>query len=60
MKEFNINKNDADQRLDKFVFKVCPSLPQSLLYKYIRIKRIKVNFWKHQVTSGVIGVYVMY
>ncbi len=43
MKEFNINKNDADQRLDKFVFKVCPSLPQSLLYKYIRIKRIKVN-----------------
>ena len=43
MKEYKINKNDSGQRLDKFVLKICPSLPQSLLYKYIRIKRIKVN-----------------
>ncbi len=43
MKEFTVNKNDKDQRLDKFITKVCPDLPTSLLYKYIRLKRIKVN-----------------
>ena len=43
MKEFQIKKNDAGQRLDKFVLKVTSSLPKSLLYKYIRLKKIKVN-----------------
>lgn len=43
MKEFTIQKNDAGQRLDRFVGKAVPLLPESLLQKYIRIKRIKVN-----------------
>ena len=43
LKEFIINKNDAGQRLDRFVGKVVPALPSSLVQKYIRIKRIKVN-----------------
>ena len=43
MKTFTIAKNDADRRLDKFIQKVCPTLPQGLMYKYIRTKRIKVN-----------------
>ena len=43
MKEFTISKNDAGQRLDRFVAKVVPSLPTSLLQKYIRLKRIKVG-----------------
>lgn len=43
MKSFVINENDAGQRLDRFVKKVAPSLPVSLLQRYIRIKRIKVN-----------------
>lgn len=43
MKSYLISKNDADQRLDKFVQKAVKNLPQSLLYKYIRLKRIKVN-----------------
>lgn len=43
MKEFVINKNDSGQRLDKFISKSVPKLPKSLMYKYIRIKRIKVN-----------------
>ena len=43
MKEFIITKNDAGQRLDRFVAKVVPLLPSSLAQKYIRIKRIKVN-----------------
>ena len=43
MKELTINKNDAGQRLDRFVGKAVPLLPESLLQKYIRLKRIKVN-----------------
>ncbi len=43
MKEFVINRNDAGQRLDKFLTKAVKGLPQSLMYKYIRTKKIKVN-----------------
>jgi len=43
MKELTVTKNDANQRLDRFVGKAVPLLPDSLLQKYIRLKRIKVN-----------------
>ncbi len=43
MKEIIIKRNDAGQRLDRFVGKAVPLLPEALLQKYIRIKRIKVN-----------------
>jgi 23S rRNA pseudouridine955/2504/2580 synthase len=43
MKEFVINKNDAGQRLDKFIHKVSNNLPYSLLYKAIRTKNVKLN-----------------
>ena len=43
MKDYIINNNDAGQRLDRFVDKTVPLLPTSLLQKYIRLKRIKVN-----------------
>ena len=43
MKTFTIGPNDSGQRLDKFLTKAVPLLPQGLLYKYIRLKRIKVN-----------------
>ena len=43
MREFTIHKNDADQRLDRFLGKAVPLLPASLAQKYIRLKRIKVN-----------------
>ena len=43
MKELTIRDNDAGQRLDRFVGKAVPLLPESLLQKYIRLKRIKVN-----------------
>ena len=43
MRELTIGKNDAGQRLDRFVSKSLPLLPPALLQKYIRIKRIKVN-----------------
>ena len=43
MREITIKKNDAGQRLDRFVAKALPLLPPALLQKYIRLKRIKVN-----------------
>ncbi len=43
MKYYEIGPNDAGQRLDKFIQKAVPALPPSLLYKYIRLKRIKYN-----------------
>ena len=43
MKEFKINTNDAGQRLDKFVLKTVKGMPVSLMYKAIRLKKIKVN-----------------
>lgn len=43
MKELTVRQNDAGQRLDRFVGKAVPLLPDSLLQKYIRLKRIKLN-----------------
>ncbi len=43
MKALKIGKNDAGQRLDKFLGKAVKGLPQSLMYKFIRTKKIKVN-----------------
>lgn len=43
MKEFIIAQNDANQRFDKFIAKSAPLLPKSLMYKYLRTKRIKLN-----------------
>ncbi len=42
MRELKIGKNDAGQRLDKFLTKAL-DLPMGLLYKSIRTKKIKVN-----------------
>lgn len=43
MRQFIVGKNDAGQRLDRFVSKSLPLLPPALLQKYIRLKRVKVN-----------------
>ena len=43
MQILTIRKNDAGQRLDKFLSKAVKGLPMSLMYKYIRTKKIKVN-----------------
>ncbi len=51
MKEFIITKNDANQRFDKFITKTVPLLPQSLLYKYLRLKRIKLNGKKAEIST---------
>lgn len=51
MKEFTITKNDASLRLDKFITKNCPTLPSSLMFKYIRTKRIKVNGKRAEIST---------
>ena len=43
MRLLEIKSNDAGQRLDKFLSKAVKDLPQSLMYKSIRTKKIKVN-----------------
>ena len=43
MRTEKINKNDGNQRLDKYMSKRFRTMPQSLLYKYIRNKCVKVN-----------------
>ncbi len=43
MREMTIKKNDAGQRLDRFLSKALPLLPAALAQKYIRTKRVKVN-----------------
>ena len=52
MRELTIGKNDAGQRLDRFVSKSLPLLPPALLQKYIRLKRIKVNGARAQRDGG--------
>ena len=63
MKEFIINKNDSEQRLDKYISKAVPLLPQSLMYKYIRSKRIKVNGKRSEISyrlkvNDVVSMYI--
>ena len=51
MKEFLINSNDAGQRVDKFLSKAVRKLPKSLMYKYLRTKRIKLNNKKCEIST---------
>lgn len=54
MKTIIISKNDSDQRLDKFISKAVPALPKSLMYKYIRTKRIKINGKKGDISTKLV------
>ncbi|MGN0467808.1 MAG: RluA family pseudouridine synthase [Acutalibacteraceae bacterium] len=63
MKSFVISKNDANQRLDKYLTKSFPNLPKALMYKYIRIKRIKVNSKRAEISTrlnegDVVDLYI--
>lgn len=63
MKSVTIEKNDSNQRLDKFLTKSFPNLPKTLMYKYIRIKRIKVNGKRAEISTrlnvgDVVDMYI--
>lgn len=51
MRTFIINENDSGQRLDKFIAKSVKNLPKSLMYKYIRLKRIKINGKRCEIST---------
>lgn len=51
MKILTIEKNDAGQRLDKFLTKAVKSMPPSLMYKSIRTKKIKVNRKRAEISQ---------
>ena len=51
MKKYIINSNDAGQRVDKFIQKAAPSLPQSMMYKGIRTKNIKLNRKRCEIST---------
>lgn len=50
-REVTISKNDAGQRLDKFLTKTYPNLPQAILYKCIRQKDVKRNGKRCQISE---------
>ncbi|QQK07491.1 RluA family pseudouridine synthase [Miniphocaeibacter halophilus] len=43
MREIKIDENDSKQRLDRFMVKYLPKASKSLINKYIRTKKIKLN-----------------
>ena len=43
MRQITISANDGGQRLDKFLQKFMPALPQALMYRYLREKRVRIN-----------------
>ena len=51
MRQITIGANDGGQRLDKFLSKRFKNMPQSLLYKYIRTKYIKLNGKRCEISS---------
>lgn len=51
MKTFIINFNDSGQRVDKFITKVLPKLPKSMMYRLIRKKDIKVNGKRCEIST---------
>lgn len=51
MKQVTVGKNDAGQRLDKFLSKTFRQLPSSLMYRAIRKKDIKLNGKRCEISS---------
>lgn len=51
MRTITLEKNDAGQRLDKFLSKRFPTMPKALMYKYIRTKYIKLNGKKCDIAA---------
>jgi len=63
MRTIIVKPNDANQRIDKFLQKYFKSMPLSMIYKYIRKKRVKVNNKKVDVgyklaENDVIDLYI--
>ena len=51
MKEFKAGKNEAGQRLDKYLKKILPNASMGFIYKMLRKKNIKLNDKKASGTT---------
>lgn len=51
MKKYTVSKNEAEQRLDKYITKKFPEMPMSLMYKAIRKKDIKINGKRCEIST---------
>ena len=51
MRQLTIGANDAGQRADKFLTKALIGLPFSLLYKFLRTKKIKLNGKRCEIST---------
>lgn len=63
MREFIIRKNDSGQRADKFITKAVKKLPQTMMYKAFRTKRIKLNGKRCEISTklqegDVLSLYI--
>lgn len=63
MKHLQVKEQAVGNGIDKFISKVFPNIPQILLYKYIRKKRIKINDKRddiyHKISlCDVISLYI--
>lgn len=54
MRKIRVFENDANQRVDKFIQKALPTLPKSLMYKYIRNKKIKLNGKRCEISTKLV------
>lgn len=52
MREFTVTENDGGQRLDKYLTKLMPKLPKSMMYKGLRKNCVRIN-GKHQKDGAV-------
>lgn len=55
MREVTVKRNDAGQRLDKFMSKKFKTMPVALLYKYIRLKCVRINGRKTTASETVLN-----
>ncbi len=53
MRTIVVGRNDADQRLDKFMTKKFRNMPKALMYKYIRKKCVKLNGKKCDIDTKI-------
>lgn len=51
MQSVTINQNDAGLRVDKFLKKTFPKLPEAMMYKAIRKKEIKLNGKRCEIST---------
>lgn len=63
MREIKVTDNDGNQRIDRFLAKYMEKAPKSLIQKYIRTKKVKINKKRAKAddiikTGDIINLYI--